>query len=781
MMRSRFSFLLILLGYLFVTLAYGVVNPLFEAPDEHWHYFTAHYIADNGRLPVVEEDYDEWLGQEAAQPPLYYALGALLIAPLDTAGTREQVWLNPYAWIGNASALANINRVVHTATEAWPWQGYVLAAHLLRILSTLFGLGTLLAIYGSGRLLWPDDPVPALLATGLVAFLPQFNFIHAAITNDTLITLLCSLVLYQLIRLWQMDIQAMNNQSMNNETMNNETMNNEQTRFHCSLSHCSLFIILGSTIGLAILTKTAGLLLLIYTIGFLILLAIRDGRLRQLPPVLGMVVVTAVLVGGWLWWRNWMLYGDPTAANQFIRIAGGDRGYTLGQVLAESEGLLLSVVAVFGWFNVRPPNWVYWLWGGVALLALIGLLYCLFTAVQRTRSSIQPQGFLPTLQSWLRQPWMLALLLAGWIAAVYAGLLTFMMQTEAAQGRLMFPTILPLALGAALGLVGAGRYAGRSFYALLRRFSPFLIGLLFLTTLYCLLNVIRPAYARPMPVAAIPSNVQTVLPELADRGRGIRLLATAVETPGVSPGEIARFTFYWQSNRDLPAEAAAAPEFVLELFGRDVARVGNLHSYHGRGLYPANLWPPGVIVADQFAVRVDEQAAVPALGRVFARLAGENPGIEVATVKLVPQQWPEPPSESVARLGESIELVSVSVRPELAQTGDVVTASVRWYVSGPAPSADFTTLLHFGEPDRSPLATGDRPPLNGDYPTRVWETGEVIDDSYTLTIPEGLESGRYPVWIGMYDPNTGQRLPLTIDDEPQPNNVYLAGWVEIVE
>ena len=81
-------------------------------------------------------------------------------------------------------------------------------------------------------------------------------------------------------------------------------MNNEQTFFHCSLSHCSLFIILGSTIGLAILTKTAGLLLLIYTIGFLILLAIRDGRLRQLPPVLGMVVVTAVLVGGWLWWRR---------------------------------------------------------------------------------------------------------------------------------------------------------------------------------------------------------------------------------------------------------------------------------------------------------------------------------------------------------------------------------------------------------------------------------------------------------------------------------------------
>ena len=40
---------LILLGYLAVTLAYGALNPLFEAPDEHWHFFTAAHIADNGK------------------------------------------------------------------------------------------------------------------------------------------------------------------------------------------------------------------------------------------------------------------------------------------------------------------------------------------------------------------------------------------------------------------------------------------------------------------------------------------------------------------------------------------------------------------------------------------------------------------------------------------------------------------------------------------------------------------------------------------------------------
>ncbi|MEZ4517410.1 MAG: hypothetical protein R3C44_11465 [Chloroflexota bacterium] len=49
-------------------------------------------------------------------------------------------------------------------------------------------------------------------------------------------------------------------------------------------------------------------------------------------------------------------YGDPTAANQFVAIAGGDRGYTLLQVFRESPGLILSLVAVFGWFNLQPPG-----------------------------------------------------------------------------------------------------------------------------------------------------------------------------------------------------------------------------------------------------------------------------------------------------------------------------------------------------------------------------------------------------------------------------------------
>jgi hypothetical protein len=362
---------------------------------------------------------------------------------------------------------------------------------------------------------------------------------------------------------------------------------------------------------------------------------------------------------------------------------------------------------------------------------------------------------------------------------VYAGLVRFMLQTEAAQGRLLFPAILPLALGMAYGLAGSGECSQHGVQSFVRRFWSLPVVLALATTLYCLIFVIRPTYAHPALAETIPPTARFVLPELADRGRGIRLLATVVEGEEVRPGELVWFTFYWTVDQPLSPEAAAAPEFVLELFGREMARVANLHSYHGRGQYPANLWPPGTVVADRFAVRLDEEMGAPVLGRVFARLAGERPGIEVGTVKIVPGRWPQPPAESLARVGESIELAEVLVRPEFVAAGDSVTLTARWYVSGPAPGEDFTTLVHLGQPDAPPLATGDRPPLNGDYPTRAWEQGEMIADHYVLTIPNGLENGRYPLWIGMYHPETGQRLPLIVDDQPQPDNVYLASWVEI--
>jgi hypothetical protein len=726
------------------------------------HFFTIQQIVDNGQLPYVApgENYDEWMRQEAAQPPLYYLLGTALITPINPANPSESLWPNKFTAMGDASTLNNINRFIHSTAESFPWRGYTLAMHLLRGFSTLLGLGTLLFIYGSGRLLWPDDPYRALLALALVAFLPQFNFLHASVTNDTLVIFLVAAALCQIIRLWL----------------------DRVTR--------GRLLLLGITVGLAALSKNAGIVLLIYVLGVLFLLAIRGeivqekGRtlaaggsglqahgligLRLIGAIVLFVIIPVVLLSGWLWARNWFLYGDFTATNQFIRIAGGDREYTILQVFGESDGLWLSLFAVFGWFNLRPPDWVYWFWSGVIALAIVGALW---HGLRRARNRESGNGmrndarkFPMEVLQLLRQRWMLPFLLAGWVLLVYASLVTFMLKTEAAQGRLLFPALLPMSLGLAYGW---------TIVSVLRRVSLILAPVALAITLYCLFFVIRPAYALPSMITSLPEGAAQLDVQL---GQELTLVGADIESKTAEAGDTVWLTLYWQ----IDAELEEAPEFALSVFGRDAVEVGKYHSYHGRGMYPANLWKPGQIVVDRFSVLLDNEIEAPTLGRFRISVIEGDQDVEAGEVKIVPGSWPKIKTAELAQIGESIALTSAELDPAKSKAGDTIELAVQWHVLQ-EPDADLTTLVHIGQPDQSPLTTGDRPPINGDYPTRVWEAGEIINDSYTLELPADLAPGRYPLWIGMYDSQTIARWPLAVDGEPVARSVYLAGWIEVEE
>lgn len=730
--QPRLWLVFILATYLLLALGYGLVNPLFEAPDEHWHYFTAQYIAETGALPRVTPEPDPWLAQEAAQPPLYYLLGSLIVRPVPgTDAARETVWPNPFVHLGNASVPVNRNAFVHGPWESWPWHGYALAAHLLRALSAVLGLGTLLAIYCAARLLWPARPARALLAVALVAFLPQFLFVHSAVSNDPLIILLVTVALWQLLSIW------------------------------LGQDSPARMLLLGGTVGLATLAKTAGLLLFAYA-GSLLLLRgwQRRHSLSALAKPLLLFAGPVLLLSGWFLWRNWTLYGDLTATNQFVRIAGGDRNYSLLAVLEESDGLWTSFFAIFGWFNVRAPAWVYWIWNGLVLLSVGGWVFGYFSRTQLL--SLSERARLRAFRSSSART-LVPLVLAVWPLLVYAGLVTFMLRTPAAQGRLLFPALLPLALAFASGL---DRWRWPPLL-------PLVTLLVLLTALYSLLFVIPPVYARPPQVtaAAMPTEA---LAHAGTVGPGMELAGAVIDTREVRPGEVLWLTLYWKAG-DVSAET---PEVVLELFGYEQALVGKFQGYPGRGLYPLGLWPDDGIIVDRFGVRLDRDMDAPTEVKAFLGLAGAAGRVPLGAAKAVPEKWPSARGQPLATLGDGTLLTTATVDRERARPGDRLTVSVEWQVAVP-PGRALTTLLHLGEPDQPPLVTGDSMPRHGYYPTIWWEEGEVIRDQYTLDLPPTLPPGRYSLLIGMYDPESGDRLPLVVAGERQPADTYLFAWLTV--
>src|SRR5438105_3074924 len=75
---------IVLLGlHVVFSLAYSLITPLWEAPDEIGHYTYARYIAMHAALPPLGARLSAY--NEAHQPPLYYWLVALAISWIDTS------------------------------------------------------------------------------------------------------------------------------------------------------------------------------------------------------------------------------------------------------------------------------------------------------------------------------------------------------------------------------------------------------------------------------------------------------------------------------------------------------------------------------------------------------------------------------------------------------------------------------------------------------------------------------------------------------------------------
>lgn len=727
----RRSLWLILGIYVILAVGCSVVNPLFEAPDEQHHYFTARQIAKTGRLPVATDD--TLARQEAAQPPLYYLLSALLVAPIDTAPAEPTLWANPYVRPGHFDSVININSYVHTPVEAWPWRGYTLAAHLVRFFSVLLGLGTLVCIYASGRLLWSYASHRALMATALVAFLPQYIFLHSAVTNDVLIIFLCSAVLWQLIRLWVDRITSWR------------------------------LLALGLTLGLAVLSKTTGLLLLVPTGLVIVLLVWRDGRWTRFAEYAALVLVPVILLSGWLFWRNWTLYEDFLAVKVFVERAGGDRHFTLRQVLYDLDRVWQSAIAVFGWMNLVAPRWVYLVWDALVVLGVVGLFMGGVRASANWLSEDREDSARSARLARFRR-WLLVGALAIWPVLVFVAWVRFAMRTPADQGRLLFPALLPVSLVLAYGL---SRWSRRWAY-------PVASLAALATAVYCVGFLIPQTYTPPQVIEEAGLSAEAVRFD-HDMGLGLEIVAGKVHTISANPGDSVALTLYWRAQDSTTTPAIVVPEIL----GREYRQIGSLpESYHGGGLFPSTLWPRDGIVQERIELPLADEVSTPTEGRVVVHLDEQEEYLLVGSVKVVPRAWPQSSGMVVARLGDGIALSEASLGTTTASQGATVPVYLQWQISD-APGKDLTTFVHLGDPTQPPLAQADGLAVGGDYPSRFWDEGEVFDDRYDLRLPVDIPRGRYPVHVGLYDPQTGRRLPVWIDDVRQSYDGLLVGWIVV--
>jgi len=119
-----------------------------------------------------------------------------------------------------------------------------------------------------------------------------------------------------------------------------------------------------------------------------------------------------------------------------------------------------------------------------------------------------------------------------------------------------------------------------------------------------------------------------------------------------------------------------------------------------------------------------------------------------------------------ADFGGAVQMQGYQLSDEVLRPGATLALAILWRIEQPTatPYKRFTHLLGAPKPDGNIVyAQNDDQPCGGSYATTVWEPGDQLVTTETLAIPPDLPAGSYTLQTGWYDPDSGQRLPVTGD------------------
>lgn len=552
--------------------AYSVVNPLHEATDELRHYRFVRHIIQRGALPVQGE---VGCSAQGHHPPLFYGLSAVATGWIDTGRDvcyeppTNPFWNYRYWEVG----VDNKNQYLHGVDETFPWQGEALAAHLTRFINVLMGALTVYLTWCIGRVLWPDRPAWAVGGTAFVAFNPMFVYMAGAINNDVIASVTGTAVLLACLHLLK-DPKGLS------------------VRWG---------VILGMLYGLALMSKFN-----LAAVAVLIALSATwvAWHKKQWRGWWGVGLTSlgvALLIAGWWFVRNQMLYGEPTGFQRLTELWGvRDPRESFGVAIFELDYAWTSLWGRFGYGQIPLPEFVYTVLRWFVGLSLVGLVIPLWH---------KPSERFPLL------------LLVVDVLLFFAVLFNYMLVSPAGpMGRFFFPALPALSI-----LIFYGFYNGLT-WSMAKVTKPInqeswgiawmAHGGMVLLTMVALFGYLAPAYAHP------PAFTEDEIPQEVDAQFAFaRLRGYEVHQTAVSPADPIDIDLYWEVVGQPPGDFL----LFVHLWDENGTMVVQRDTHTGLGNYPVGQWQEGEMFKDSIRLYVPETAYAPSTAQLSFGLyvAGE--------------------------------------------------------------------------------------------------------------------------------------------------------------
>lgn len=687
----------LVVAFIALALVYSVVTPIFEGPDEIWHYAFADHLANGGGLPVFDAAQPATFLRNGAHPPLYYWSIAALIAPIDRGDFPTEYRFNlanPLITKGGQSDRPNL--FIHTAREDFPYQNATLAVHIARLISVILGAITMIGVWFVARRLLRGNDRLALIATALAAFVPQFVYGVATINNDALAAAAATWTLYALLR-WLDDRSI------------------------------KWSIVTGVLLGITLLSKI-GMIALVPLPALAMLFASRMTRdsLRRVLVLGALIYFIAFLVAGWWYLRNWSLYGDPLAWREWQALVGA------GRVPPTPLDFIRDMIGLFGtfWadFSLRVDRMLWPIFGVMVIVALIGLIR---RAIKRDWPALDRVGVIIALV---------------WFGLLLASAVRYSFNIYNIHGRLLYPAMAAIGVTLVLGLSGwpRSKWIIGSVLAIemsISALSPFVI--------------IQPAYARPI-ISSMPVDAR---PVTARFGGVFELTGYRIKNERVNANEPVDVITYWRRRDGL--SFVGDLRAVVTIVQPDGGVMGHAEVVLGSDAYPTSVWQPDErIVAEIFVPTQASAPAVAdvSLGvrdesaKLIPSDAGETIGLGRIVVKNDQPCKIDHPANIT--FGGSIKLIGYRIEQSKV-VGDPARVILCWESLKPTP-IDYTVFVHV--PVENGAITADAQPRGGNYPTSAWTVGEQIEDSHPL--PAVVDLIVKQASVGLYRLDTGERLPI---------------------
>jgi hypothetical protein len=762
---ARWGIVIVLLAFVVVALAYSIVNPLHEATDELRHFRFVRFIGTIGQLPVQ--------GQEACRaqshhPPLFYALGALATSWIDTGKDvcytpeTNPFWAYRYLEVGQD----NKNQYLHGPEEAFPWHGEALAVHIVRAINVLIGAGVVWLNWATARVIWPRRAAMALGATAFVAFNPMFLYMAGGINNDVIAAFSGAAVVYACVRL--LDAPSRLNWRWG--------------------------LILGLLYGLALMSKfnlAPVIGLIAATVAWVawqkagVDITEAEGRdtatdetsrwrlsLRLWLPVMAVNLLAALIVAGWWFVRNQILYGEPTGFLDLTELWGvRNRLDSFGLAVSELPYAWTTLWGRFGFGQIPLPQLFY---NGLKVIVGAGIVGAIL-------------GFLRS-GSRLRA---MLLLLAANLVLFFAVLFNYMLVSPAGpNGRFVFPALSSLAI---LTFFGLSWWAAmlRMFIASRRgsetkddRGERRVVNVVALTntigmlalSLWVLGAYLAPAYAKPaaLPVGAdVPNRVDARFDSLAT------LLGYDISSSAIRPGEALDVTLYWQVDGQPPGNYL----LFLHLIDGAGTMVAQRDTHPGLGNFPSGLWRPGDRFIEQIRLHLPETAYAPETGTLSIGLYVPD-GYRLAVSDVNGEE-----------LGDSLTLTELSIEPgagdvanpqsqdfandlllsgyeydrRVLAAGEELDVTLHWRALRDIDT-DYVIRIRLLDANGLEVAAVQQRPSSGALATTSWLEGQAVDDVHRLGLPGDLAPGRYVVDLLVIDAATGDSVHILAEDGHQVNS-----------